>query len=126
MGEMRRRRSRRLRSCGRWVGLRRLRGRRWVLRRWMSLSRDVGTAHKPLSTFSVDHFRRYAGLLVFDDGERREPEDWQLALAEDLFAGFQRNLWVIPEGNGKALDVLTPLPVADGGHVLMRDVQVGD
>jgi hypothetical protein len=59
------------------------------------------TAHKPLTPFTVDHFRKYAGLLVFDDGECREPEDWQLELAEDLFAGFKRNLWVIPEGNGK-------------------------
>ena len=28
------------------------------------------TAHKPLSLFSVDHFRAYADLMVFDDGER--------------------------------------------------------
>ena len=34
-------------------------------------------------------------------GRRRSPEDWQLGLAEDLFAGFKRNLWIVPEGNGK-------------------------
>ena len=40
--------------------------------------------------------------MVFDDGECRGFEDWQLELADDLFAGGQRNLWVVPEGNGKS------------------------
>lgn len=61
-----------------------------------------GAGHKPLRPFTVDHFRAYAELMVFDDGERRGLEDWQLLLAEDLFAGFQRNLWIIGEGNGKS------------------------
>jgi phage terminase large subunit-like protein len=52
--------------------------------------------------FTVDHFERYASLVVFDDGSRRGLEDWQLQLAEDLFRGFKRNLWIIPEGNGKS------------------------
>lgn len=52
--------------------------------------------------FTVGHFEKYAALVVFDDGERRGLEDWQLELAEDLFAGYQRNLWIIPEGNGKS------------------------
>ncbi|HET6409144.1 MAG TPA: hypothetical protein VFG14_14745 [Chthoniobacteraceae bacterium] len=54
-----------------------------------------------LEPFTVEHFKEYASLLVFDDGERRVPEDWQLALVKDLFSGFRRNLWIIPEGNGK-------------------------
>lgn len=66
----------------------------------MSSRRDA-TAHRPLSPFTIDHFRRYAGLMVFDDGERRGLEDWQLEPVEDLFSGFQRNLWILPEGNGK-------------------------
>lgn len=51
--------------------------------------------------FTVEHFRRYANLLVYDDGVRREPESWQLGLVADLFAGVKRNMWVVPEGNGK-------------------------
>lgn len=62
---------------------------------------DARTAHKPLRPFTTDHFRQYANLLVFDDGERRGLEDWEYDLADDLFAGFARNLWIIPEGNGK-------------------------
>lgn len=63
---------------------------------------SLSVATRRASPFSVDHFRRYADLMVFDDGERRGLEDWQLELVEDLFAGFQRNLWVVPEGNGKS------------------------
>jgi len=40
--------------------------------------------------------------MVFDDGERRGCESWQLELVEDLFSGYRRNLWIIPEGNGKS------------------------
>ncbi len=56
----------------------------------------------PLEPFTVGHFQEYASLLVFDDGERRSPEGWQLELAHDLFSGFARNLWIVPEGNGKS------------------------
>lgn len=52
--------------------------------------------------FTLEHFERYAHLLVFDDGSRRGLEPWQLGLVKDLFAGFKRNLWIIPEGNGKS------------------------
>jgi len=55
-----------------------------------------------LQAFTVEHFRLYAGSMVFDDGEKREPEDWQLELARDLFAGFPESWWIIPEGNGKS------------------------
>jgi hypothetical protein len=61
-----------------------------------------------LEPFTLEHFAQYASLLVYDDGSRREPEGWQLELAEDLFRRvaddapvFKRNLWVVPEGNGK-------------------------
>src|ERR1700754_1772003 len=40
--------------------------------------------------------------MVFDDGERHGLEEWQLDLADDLFKGFRRNLWIIGEGNGKS------------------------
>jgi phage terminase large subunit-like protein len=63
--------------------------------------RGDGTAHRPLSPFTTDHFRAYSDLVVFDDGERRGLESWQFELVDDLFEGFARNLWIIPEGNGK-------------------------
>ncbi len=55
-----------------------------------------------LEPFTVEHFRRYASLLVFDDGERREPEGWQLEIAADVFAGFRECWMIVPEGNGKS------------------------
>jgi hypothetical protein len=67
-----------------------------------------------MEPFTVQHFEKYASLVVFDDGSRRGLEDWQLQLAEDLFRGFKRNLWIIPEGNGKSTLVALherPVPV---------------
>ena len=59
-------------------------------------------APRRLKPFTTPHFREYASRLVFDDEEQHEPEDWQLAIAEDIFAGF-REVWEItPEGNGKS------------------------
>jgi hypothetical protein len=57
---------------------------------------------KPPKPFTLDHFRQYAGLMVWDDGEQRDLEDWQLEIVGDLFAGFKRNLWIVPEENGKS------------------------
>jgi phage terminase large subunit-like protein len=51
--------------------------------------------------FTVDHFRRYAGLMVLDNGDVWEPEDFQLQIVEDIFAGFDEFWVVIPEGNAK-------------------------
>jgi phage terminase large subunit-like protein len=53
----------------------------------------------------VEHFRRYCGAMVFDDGEKRDPQPHQLAIARDVFGGF-REIWeIIPEGNGKSTGV---------------------
>lgn len=77
-------------------------------------SHRAGTSARRLEPFTVDHFREYAGLMVFDDGDKRGLEDWQLDLAADLFRGFQRNLWIVPEGNGKStLSALLALYGAD-------------
>lgn len=57
---------------------------------------------KPPKPFTVEHFRRYASLLVFDDGEQREPEPWQLEIAGDIFSGFREVWMIVPEGNGKS------------------------
>jgi phage terminase large subunit-like protein len=56
----------------------------------------------PPEPFTVEHFDQFARLAVYDDGEQRAPQDWQLALVADLFAGFSENWWIIPEGNGKS------------------------
>lgn len=66
-----------------------------------SAARSDRTAHRPLQPFTVDHFRRYARLMVLEGGRRWEPEDWQLSPVEDLFAGYRAVWLVVPEGNGK-------------------------
>lgn len=55
-----------------------------------------------LEPFTVEHFEAYWSLLVFDDGEQRPPEDWQLEIAEDIFAGYREVWQIVPEGNGKS------------------------
>ncbi len=52
--------------------------------------------------FTLEHFRRYVDLLVFDDGERRGLEDWQLEIAADIFNGYREVWMIVPEGNGKS------------------------
>jgi len=67
---------------------------------------------RPPVPFTVEHFRIYASRLVFDDGDRRDPEDWQLDFAREVFRGCSaayvpnpwevREAWLlVPEGNGK-------------------------
>lgn len=61
---------------------------------------------RPLVPFTVEHFRVYASRLVFDDGRTREPEDWQLDYAREVFRGVNEpGVWedwlIVPEGNGK-------------------------
>jgi hypothetical protein len=51
--------------------------------------------------WTVDHFYLYASRLVFDDGEKHPPEDWQMAFVADLFEGRRENWLLTPEGNGK-------------------------
>jgi phage terminase large subunit-like protein len=60
--------------------------------------------------FDLEEFRRFASLMVFDDGETREPEGWQLEYAGDVLARAgggsgpaNREAWlIVPEGNGKS------------------------
>lgn len=67
----------------------------------MAVARADGTAHRPLQPFTIDHFRAYCRNLVLDDGSTWEPEEFQLAFAEDLF-GDETEVWlIVPEGNGK-------------------------
>ena len=66
-----------------------------------SVSQRASTAHKPLTPFTVDHFRQYARLMVLDSGESWEIEDFQLEIVSDIFAGHLEVWAVIPEANGK-------------------------
>jgi phage terminase large subunit-like protein len=50
---------------------------------------------------TVDHFRKYAGLMVLDNGERWIPEPFQCEFVEDLFSEVVEHWLVVPEGNGK-------------------------
>jgi hypothetical protein len=67
---------------------------------------------RPLVPFTVEHFRVWAGRLVYDDGGQRDPEDWQLDFGREVFRGISapgltsswevREAWLlVPEGNGK-------------------------
>src|SRR5881628_1298529 len=69
-------------------------------RRSTSSRRDA-TAHRPLRPFTLDHWRRWAGLLVLDSGERWVPEPFQDEIVGELFSGVTEVLVDIPEGNGK-------------------------
>jgi phage terminase large subunit-like protein len=55
-----------------------------------------------MESFTVEHFEAYASRLVFDDGEQRAPQDWQLEVVTDIFAGFRETWLIVPEGNGKS------------------------
>lgn len=67
----------------------------------MSSRRSGRGGARPLRPFTVDHFRAYARNLVLDDGSYWEPEEFQLFVAEDLFAGEPEVWLVVPEENGK-------------------------
>lgn len=62
------------------------------------MSRRSAGAAEP---FTVDHFRAYARILVLDNGDRWEPEGFQLEIVEDLFSEFLAVWTIIPEANGK-------------------------
>jgi phage terminase large subunit-like protein len=52
--------------------------------------------------FTPEHFRRFADLLVYDDGEHHDLEAWQIDFVKDLFSGFREAWLLVPEGNGKS------------------------
>lgn len=65
----------------------------------MTTSRKQSRAPEP---FTVAHFKGFASLAVYEDGETRPPEEWQLAFAGDVFDGHRENWLIVPEGNGKS------------------------
>lgn len=55
----------------------------------------------PGEPWTVDHYRRWAEQLVFEDNCRHEVEPWQREIVKDLFAGYEEVWMVVPEGNSK-------------------------
>jgi hypothetical protein len=55
-----------------------------------------------VDAFTPEHFCRYVSGLVFDDGEQRAPQGWQLEVVADVFRGFPETWLIVPEGNGKS------------------------
>lgn len=51
--------------------------------------------------FSVEHFRRWASLLVLDNEQPWELEPFQEHFIADVFSGKTASWLVVPEGNGK-------------------------
>ena len=55
----------------------------------------------------MEHFRIYSSRMVYDDGEQRQPDAWQLDFAREVFLAMKRAIWgyenwlIVPEGNGK-------------------------
>lgn len=87
-------------------------------------ARPSRTAHKPLQPFTVDHFRRYAGLLKLDNGEFWVPEDFQLEFAADVFSGVPELWLVVPEGNGKTT-LLSGIALYHGDYTPSPTVLLG-
>lgn len=50
---------------------------------------------------TVKHFDRWARQCVLDSGDFWEPEDFQLAVVEDVLGGNPITWEIVPEGNGK-------------------------
>jgi hypothetical protein len=55
-----------------------------------------------LDAFTPEHFEAYCSRLVFDDGETRPPQTWQMEVVTDVFRGFPETWLIVPEGNGKS------------------------
>jgi hypothetical protein len=64
-------------------------------------ARADATAHRPLTPFTVDHFRAYTGVAILENGDPFVAEEFQLCVMDELFAGVTETWVVVPEGNGK-------------------------
>lgn len=65
--------------------------------------------------FSVDHWRKYAGTMVLDNGDHWTPEPFQNEFVADLFSGVPEIWLVVPEGNGKTT-LLSGVALYHGDH----------
>lgn len=68
------------------------------------MSRRSGAA-RPLRPFTTDHFRAWAGLLTLDNGRLWVPEDFQLEIMGEVFAGYREILVLLPTGSYKTTTV---------------------
>lgn len=84
-----------------------------------------GRPKKRLEAFTPEHFKAYASRIVLDNGAPWEVEDFQMEVFEPILSGVTEVWGIIPEGNTKCLDALTPLPTPNG-FMRMLDVCVGD
>jgi phage terminase large subunit-like protein len=57
------------------------------------------------SSFTVEHFRRWALELELDNGKPWIVEPYFEQCVEDYFAGLRENWWLVPEGNAKTTSV---------------------
>lgn len=87
----------------------------WI--EWMSSRRSAVL----LRPFSVDHFREYARLMVLDTGRCWEPEEFQLAVLEDVFAGVPEVWMLVPEGNAKTT-LMSGLALYHGDYTQTAEV----
>ena len=58
-------------------------------------------AERASGAFNREHFREWASMLVLDTEEHWEPEEFQLDVIADVFAGFREVWMVVPEENAK-------------------------
>jgi phage terminase large subunit-like protein len=72
----------------------------------------------------AEHFRAYCRNLRLDNGERFELEDFQLEVAEDIFAGFSEIWKIVPEGNGKTT-FMSALALYHGDYTESAFVPIG-
>jgi phage terminase large subunit-like protein len=85
-----------------------------------SPSRDR-TARKPLEPFTVDHFRKYASLLVLDNGDHWTLEPFQAEIASDIFAGNDEVWAILPEGSAKTT-LMSGIGLYHGDYTLSAEV----
>src|SRR3954454_25064322 len=83
-------------------------------------SRDR-TARKPLVPFTVDHFRKYASLLVLDNGDHWTLEPFQAEIASDIFAGNDEVWAILPEGSAKTT-LMSGIGLYHGDYTLSAEV----
>jgi phage terminase large subunit-like protein len=89
-----------------------------------STSSRRGAGSAPLRPFSVDHFRRYAEVLLLDSGEHWQLEGFQAEIVGDIFAGHAEVWAVVPEGNAKTT-LLGGLALYHGDYTDSAFVPIG-
>jgi phage terminase large subunit-like protein len=63
------------------------------------------TAHKPLHPLTTDHFRKYAGLMVLDNGQPWKVGTYFLEVVDEVHKGIPEVWLDVPEGNAKTTNL---------------------